>query len=108
MKLNKKKLAAAIALTSVGSQAFAQENQILLRVDLEQVQGSEYRASVYYRPSTGEGTTGIGVRLHYNSNLVNYIDSSISVEGNLLNTQQLADSADNDSDASTDQAFTAA
>ena len=63
MKLNKKKLAVAIALISTGGQAWAQEPEVLVRVAVEHLSDADYRASVYYQPSDGAGVTGLNTRL---------------------------------------------
>jgi hypothetical protein len=75
MKFNKKKLAAAIAILTAGSHAYAEDAQQNINLTITQIEGSKYQAVVTYQVSNSSPTTGLGLRLHYNSALVTNIQT---------------------------------
>src|SRR5690606_19344979 len=84
----------------VSTQVLAQTQQV--RVAVESKGSGQYEAAIYYQPSNGQRTTGLGIRLHYSSSVIKANGTTDLLSGATgLQTQN--DKSDHDNNSGTDR-----
>lgn len=96
---------AVILLLGCISMTYAQSQQV--RVEVESTVPGLYQAGVYYQPSDGRKTTGLGMRVHYQDSIIR-VSGTSDVLSNVTGLQIQDDQNDHDQDDRTDRFVNAA
>ncbi len=94
-----------ILLLGCISMTYAQSQQV--RVAVESTAQGQYQAGVYYQPSDGRKTTGLGIRVHYQNSIIR-VSSTSDVLSNVTGLQIQDDQGNHDQDDRTDRFVNAA
>lgn len=92
-------IVAVILLLGCISMTYAQSQQV--RVAVEGAAQDQYQAGVYYQPSDGRKTTGLGMRVHYQDSIIR-VSSTSEVLSNVTGLQIQDGQGNYDQDDRTD------
>lgn len=102
---HKKLFISALLLMLMSGKGLAQSQQV--RVTVDALSDGRYQANVYYQPSDGKLTTGLGIRVHFSGSQIN-VSGTDQVLTGATGLQRQVDSEDFDSNTITDQFYNAA